>query len=153
MAAAANPAFGSYLPLSEITSGKALIDLVASASAIDFDYMEIGDETAADLMEKLDRLCQDREFPSNPADRIRLDIQATKLLGDLKAINLTVAGATYERTCHDVDESDGPGLSMLLATWEETCLVICVGTRGEIVDRADVEERMGKWTSGACQRL
>jgi transcriptional regulator with XRE-family HTH domain len=147
MAAAANPAFGSYLPLSEITSGKALIDLVASASAIDFDYMEIGDETAADLMEKLYRLCQDREVPSNPANRIRLDIQATKLLGNLKAINLTVAGATYERTCHDVDESDGPGLSMLLATWEETCLVIRVGTRGEIVDRADVEERMWKWTS------
>ena len=36
---------------------------------------------------------------------------------------------------------------MLLATWEETGLVIRVGTRGEIVDRADVEERKGKWTS------
>jgi hypothetical protein len=109
--------------------------------------MEIGDETTADLIEKLYRLCENREVPSKPAHRIRLDIQATKLLGDLKAINLTVAGGTYKRTCYDVDDSDGHGLAILLATWEETCLVIRVGTGGVIVDRADVEERMDKWTT------
>lgn len=36
---------------------------------------------------------------------------------------------------------------MLLARWDETCLVIRVGTEGVIVDRADVEARMGKWTN------
>jgi transcriptional regulator with XRE-family HTH domain len=36
---AAQVELGSYLPLTEITAGKALIDLAASSSAMDFDYM------------------------------------------------------------------------------------------------------------------
>ena len=36
---------------------------------------------------------------------------------------------------------------MLLATWDETCLVLRIGAGGAIVDRADVEARLGKWTT------
>src|SRR5262245_47304782 len=52
------PAVGSYLPLSLITSGKRLVDLMAGASAIDFDYMDIEDEAVADLLGRLYEFCQ-----------------------------------------------------------------------------------------------
>jgi transcriptional regulator with XRE-family HTH domain len=154
-AASTEPTVGSYLPLVEITSGKRLMDLIAASSAIDFDYMEIEDETIADLLGRFYKFCQprqDSEVPSNPSDRIRLDMEASKLLKELKANGLIVAGETYDRTAHEVlDDGDGP--SMLLATWEETCLVLRVGTGGVIIDRADVEARMDKWTNTNDPRI
>lgn len=36
---------GVYLPLVAITSGKRLVDMIAGASTIDFDYMDIEHET------------------------------------------------------------------------------------------------------------
>jgi transcriptional regulator with XRE-family HTH domain len=139
---------GSYLPLAEITSGKQLVDLMAASTAIDFDYMEIQDETVGNLLGQLYEFCrppQDFQVPSNPSDRIRLDIEAAKLLTELKAKGLTICGETYVRTGHEIDDENGTsGLAFLIAKWDETCLVLRAGTGGIIVDRADVEARMPK---------
>lgn len=146
----------SYLPLSALTSGKRLVDLIAGASAIDFDYMDIADEAVADLLGRFYEFCrprQDSEVPKNPADRIRLDMEASKLLKELDAHRLTVSGETYDRTGHEVDDDGGGGMAILLGTWDETCLVLRIGTGGVIVDRADVESRMGKWTNTSDPRI
>lgn len=146
----------SYLPLSAITSGKRLVDLIAGASAIDFDYMDIEDEAVADLLGRFYEFCRprhDRQVPTNPADRIRLDMDASKLLKELAAHRLTVSSETYDRTGHEVDDDGGGGMAILLGTWEETCLVLRIGTGGVIVDRADVESRMGKWTNTSDPRI
>jgi transcriptional regulator with XRE-family HTH domain len=155
-AASAEPTVGSYLPLVEITSGKRLVDLIVASSAIDFDYMEIEDETVADLLGCLYKFCQphqDSKVPSNPSDRIRLDMEASKLLKELKAKGLTIAGGTYDGTAHEVDDDGGGGMAILLGTWDETCLVLRAGTGGVIVDRADVEARMSKWTNTNDPRI
>lgn len=146
----------AYLPLAEITSGKRLVDLILGSAAIDFDYMEIDDETFADMLGDFFKFCQPRqefEAPANPSDRIRLDIEAAKFLKDLKSKGLTVAGGTYHRTCHEVDDDGGTDIAVLLATWEETCVVLRVGTGGLIVDRADVYASMGKWVSTNDSRI
>jgi transcriptional regulator with XRE-family HTH domain len=99
------PASGSYLPLSPITTGKRLVDLIASASAIDFDYMDIEDESTADLLGLLYEFCcphQASEVPSNPGERIRLDMEAMKFIRELAAKGLTLSGDTYVRTAHEV---------------------------------------------------
>jgi transcriptional regulator with XRE-family HTH domain len=148
-AATAEPAVGSYLPLVEITSGKRLVDLIAASTAIDFDYMEIEDETVADLLGCLYTFChshQDSKVSTNPSERIRLDMEASKLLRESKAQGLTIAGGTYDRTSYEVDD-EGEGMPMLLGKWDETCLVLRIGTGGIIVDRADVEAHMPKWTN------
>jgi len=146
----AGPAEGSsYLPLAEITSGKRLVDLMAAASAIDFDYMEIHEETIGDLLGRLYEFCrprQDFQVPSNPSDRICLDIEAAKFLIELKSKGLTISGETFVRTGHEVDDDDGTaGIPFLVAKWDETCLVLRIGTGGIIVDRADVEANLPKW--------
>jgi transcriptional regulator with XRE-family HTH domain len=151
------PAEGSYLPLAEITSGKRLVDLAATASAIDFDYMEIQDETTGELLGRLYELCrprQDYQVPSNPSDRIRLDIEAGKLLAELKAKGVAISGETYVRTGHEVDDDCGTSsLAILMAKWDETCLVLRAGTGGVIVDRADVEAHMPKWHNTSDPRI
>jgi hypothetical protein len=132
------------------------VDLIVVSSAIDFDYMEIEDETVADLLGSFYKFCQprqDSEVSSNPSDRIRLDMEASKLLKDLKAKGLTIAGGTYDRTGHEVDDDGGGGMAILLGTWDETCLVLRVGTGDVIVDRADVEARMSKWTNTNDPRI
>ena len=149
------PVEGSYLPLVEITSGKRLVDLMAASEAIDFDYMEIQDETVGDLLGRLYEFCcprKDFQIPSNPSDRIRLDIEAGKLLADLKAKGLTLSGETFVRTGHEVDDDDG-SLPMLLARWDETCLVMRVGTHGLVVERAEVEARLPKWYNTSDARI
>jgi transcriptional regulator with XRE-family HTH domain len=119
----AEPTEASYLSLAEITSGKELVDLVVTCSAIDFDYMEIQDATIGDLLGRLYELCRPREnFPDSPSDRIRLDIEAAKLLSELKGKGLTVSGETYIRTGYQVDETYA--LPLLLDQWDETCLVL-----------------------------
>ena len=150
------PTSGSYLPLSPVTSGKRLVDLIASASAIDFDYMDIEDEDAADLLGRLYEFCypsQNVEVPTNPSERIRIDMEATKLVNELGAKQLTISGGTYDRTAHEVDDDGGMGIAVLLAKWDETCLVLRIGTGGTLVDRADVEPRMDKWTSTSDPRI
>lgn len=150
------PVSGSYLPLALIASGKRLVDLIASASAIDFDYMDIEDESAADLLGRFYEFCrprQDFEVPANPGERIRLDMEATKLIKELGAKGLTISGETYDRTGHEVDDDGGAGMAILLGTWDETCLVLRIGTGGAIVDRADVEARMDKWTNTSDPRI
>ena len=149
-------ASGAYLPLAEITSGKRLVDFVLGSSAIDFDYMEIEDETLGDMLGSFYKFCQprqDSDVPSNPSERIRLDIEAAKLLRELKNKGLTVAGGTYDRTCHEIDDDAGGGMPILFGSWEETCLVLRVGTAGIIVDRADVYANMGKWTNTNDPRI
>jgi transcriptional regulator with XRE-family HTH domain len=155
-AASVESASGAYLPLAEITSGKRLVDFVLGSSAIDFDYMEIEDEALADLLGGFYKFCQprqDSDAPSNPSDRIRLNIEAAKHLKELKSRGLTVAGGIYDRTCHEVADDEDGSMPMLMAKWEETCLVLRVGTGGIVVDRADVYERMGKWTSTSDRRI
>jgi transcriptional regulator with XRE-family HTH domain len=150
------PTEGSYLPLTEITSGKRLVDLMATCSAIDFDYMEIQDVTIGDLLGRLYEFCRPREdfqVPANPSDRIRLDIDAAKLLTELKGKGLTLTGETYVRTGHEIDEDDGDGIPMLMGKWDETCLVLRVGTSGLIIDRADVEARLPKWYNTSDPRV
>jgi len=96
---------GAYLPLAEITSGERLVDYILESSAIDFDYMEIVDESLGDMLGGFYKFCQPRQdssAPSNPSDRIRLDIEAGTILRELKSKGLTVAGAAYDRTCHEV---------------------------------------------------
>jgi transcriptional regulator with XRE-family HTH domain len=153
----AEPAEGSYLPLVEITSGKRLVDLMATATAIDFDYMDIQDETIGDLLGRFYEFCcprQDFQVPSNPSDRIRLDIEATKLLMELKAKGLTISGETFVRTGHEVDDDCGmDSMPLLLAKWDETCLVLRVGTAGVIVDRADVEAHLPHWYNTSDPRI
>ena len=147
--ASAESSVDSYLPLREITFGKRLIDLIATSSAIDFDYMEVQDEAFADLLGRLFGFCsghQDIRVPANPSDRIRLDIEASKLLAELTPKGLTLSGETYDRTGYDVVD-EGDGMPMLLGTWDETCLVLRAGTGGVIVARADIYSRMGKWTN------
>ena len=61
-----DPTEGSYLPLTEITSGKRLVDLMATCSAIDFDYMDIEDATIGDLLGRLYEFCcprKDFQYP------------------------------------------------------------------------------------------
>ncbi len=155
-AASVESSSGAYLPLAEITSGKRLVDSILGSSAIDFDYIEIEDETLGDMLGGFYKFCQPRQdsaVPSNPSDRIRLDIEAAKLLRELKNKGLTVAGGTYDRTCHEIDDDAGGGVPILLATWEEICLVLRIGTGGMIVDRADVYPGMGKWTSTNDPRI
>ncbi len=48
-AASVESSSGAYLPFAEITSGKRLVDSILGSSAIDFDYMEIEDETLGDI--------------------------------------------------------------------------------------------------------
>jgi transcriptional regulator with XRE-family HTH domain len=155
--ASIEPSEGSYLPLAEITSGKRLIDLAAMASSIDFDYMEIQDESTADLLGQLYELCrprQDQQVPSKPSDRIRLDIEAGKLLTDLKAKGVTISSETYVRTGHEIDDDCGTSsLAILIGKWDETCLVLRVGTQGVIVDRADVEARLPQWYNTSDPRI
>jgi transcriptional regulator with XRE-family HTH domain len=155
--ASAEPADGSYLPLVEITSGKRLVDLMAASTAIDFDYMDIQDESIGGLLGRFYEFCcprQDFQVPSNPSDRIRLDIEAAKLLMELKAKGLTISGETYVRTGHEVDDDCGTdSMPFLLAKWDETCLVLRVGTNGVIVDRADVEANLPKWYNTSDPRI
>jgi hypothetical protein len=151
----AEPTEGAYLPLAEITSGKRLVDLIAASAAIDFDYMEIQDETVGDLLGRLYEFCRPREdiqVPANPSERIRLDIEASKLLSELRAKALTLSGETFVRTGHEVDDDDG-SLPLLLARWDETCLVLRVGTGGLVVDRAEVEVRLPKWYNTSDPRI
>jgi transcriptional regulator with XRE-family HTH domain len=153
--ASTEPTEGSYLPLAEITSGKRLVDLVAASAAIDFDYMEIQDETIGDLLGRLYELCRPREdfqVPLNPSERIRLDIEASKLLTELRAKALTLSGETFVRTGHEIDDDDG-SFPLLLARWDETCLVLRVGTGGLVVDRAEVEARLPKWYNTSDARI
>ena len=120
-AASVEPSSGAYLPLAEITSGKRLVDFILGSSAIDFDYMEIEDEALGDMLGGFYKFCQPRQdsaAPSNPSDRIRLDMEAGKLLRELKSKGLTVAGGAYDRTCHEVHDDDG-AMPMLLATWRK----------------------------------
>jgi transcriptional regulator with XRE-family HTH domain len=153
----AEPTEGSYLPLTEITSGKRLVDLMATCSAIDFDYMDIQDTTSGDLLGRLYEFCRPREdfqVPANPSDRIRLDIDAAKLLADLKGKGLTLTGEMYVRTGHEIDDDGGTSsLPILIAKWDETCLVLRVGTSGLIIDRADVEAHMPKWYTRVIHAL
>jgi len=149
------PVEGSYLPLAEITSGKRLVDLMAASGAIDFDYMEVQDETIGDLLGRLYEFCRPREdfqVPSNPSDRIRLDSVAGKLLVDLRGKGLTLSGDTFVRTGHEVDDDDG-SFPLLLAKWDETCLVLRIGTGGLVVDRAEVEARLPKWYNTSDPRI
>jgi hypothetical protein len=131
--------------------------MIASASAIDLDYMDIEDEVIADLLGRFYEFCrprQDREISTNPADRIRLDMEASSLLKELNAKGLTVTGETYNRTNHEIDEDCTlGGMPILLATWDEVCLVLRIGTGGITVDRADVEVRLGKWTNTSDPRI
>ena len=154
-ASAAPPPAGSYLPLSPITSGKRLVDLIARASTMDFDYMDIADEDSADLLGQIYEFCRPRQdmVPANPSERIRLDLGASKLIKDLAAKGLTLSGETYARTNYEVDDEEGAGMAILLGQWDETCLVLRIGTDGTVVDRADVESRMDKWTSTSDPRI
>jgi hypothetical protein len=119
--------------------------------------MDIQDETIGDLLGRLYEFCrprQDFQVPSNPADRIRIDIEAAKLLAELKGKGLTLSGETYVRTGHEVDDEDGTaGIPVLLAKWDEGCLVLRVGTGGFVVDRADVEAHMPKWYNTTDPRI
>jgi hypothetical protein len=80
-------------------------------------------------------------------------MEASKLLKELKAKSLTIAGGTYDRTWHEVDDDVDGSMAMLLAKWDETCLVLRIGTGGVIVDRADVEAHMTKWTNTNDPRI
>jgi transcriptional regulator with XRE-family HTH domain len=146
----------SFLPLAAITSGKQFVDLILQADALDFDYSEINDAALAELVDRLYRYCLPDDVPDvldNPAERIRKDMEASKLLKELAAAGLAVSGAAYERTCAEVDDIDGGAIPILLARWDETCLVIRVGADGLVVDRADVEARMEKWTESRDPRI
>jgi transcriptional regulator with XRE-family HTH domain len=146
--ASPEPAEGSYLPLAEITSGKRLVDLIAASSALDFDYVDIQDEEIGELLGQLFELCRPREdfeVPTNPSERIRLGIQVNKLLTELRAKGVTLSGETYVRTGHEVDDDCGTSVPFLIAKWDETCLVLRIGTGGMVIDHADVEARMPKW--------
>jgi transcriptional regulator with XRE-family HTH domain len=150
----AEPTEGSYLPLTEITSGKRLVDMMAICSVIDFDYMDIDDVTIGDLLGRLYEFCRPREdfqVPANPSDRIRLDIEVAKLLTELRGKGLTLTGETYVRTGHEIDPSFG--FDVLMAKWDETCLVLRVGTSGLIIDRADIEAHMPKWYNTSDPRV
>jgi transcriptional regulator with XRE-family HTH domain len=152
---AMEPVQGSYLPLVEIASCKRLVDLIAAAEAIDFDYMEIQDKTTGDLLGRLYEFCcprKDVQVPSNPSERIRLDIEAGKLLADLRARGLRLSGETFVRTGHEIDDEDA-SIPMVLARWDETCLVLRVGTGGVLVERAEVEARLPKWYNTTDPRI
>jgi hypothetical protein len=128
---------------------------MAASAAIDFDYMEIQDETIGALLGRLYEFCCPREefqVPPNPSERIRLDIEASKLLTELRGKGLTLSGETFVRTGHEVDDDDG-SLPLLLARWDETCLVLRVGTGGLVVDRAEVEARLPKWYNTSDPRI
>ena len=128
---------------------------MATSSAIDFDYMEVENEDVAELLGRLFEYCRPRggfEVPANPADRIRIDMETANLLKECRAKGLTVAGGTYERTNHEVDD-DFENMPVILAQWDETCLVLRIGTDGTLVERADVEARMGKWTNTSDPRI
>lgn len=146
---------GSYLPLAQITSGKRLVDLMASASVMDFDYLEVTDEASADLISGFYDFCGENlnSIPSAAGERIRLDIEAQKHIKELAKRGLTLSGEIYERTNYEVDDDGGAGMAILLAQWEETCLVIRIGTDGDLVDRVDVEARMSKWTNTSDPRI
>jgi transcriptional regulator with XRE-family HTH domain len=149
------PATGSYLPLAQITSGKRLVDLMASASVMDFDYLEVTDEGSADLISGFYDFCGANlnSIPSAAGERIRLDIEALKRIKELAKRGLTLSGEIYERTNYEVDDGGGAGMAILLAQWDETCLVIRIGTDSNVVDRADVEARMSKWTNTSDPRI
>lgn len=135
----APPPEADYLPLQPITSGKKLVDLVASAGGLDFDYSEIEDLEAADILGRLFAFCspsEERRIPRDPAARIRLDIEAGTLLKELAAKRLTVSGETCNVTHHEVDD-EGGSFAILLASWDETVLFLRIGTEGKHVDKAD----------------
>jgi transcriptional regulator with XRE-family HTH domain len=146
---------GSYLPLAQITSGKRLVDLMASASVMDFDYLEVTDEASADLISGFYEFCRTNlnSVLSAAGERIRLDMEALQRIKALATSGLTLSGEIYERTNYEVDDDGGTSMAILLAQWDETCLVIRIGTDSNVVDRADVEARMSKWTNTSDPRI
>jgi transcriptional regulator with XRE-family HTH domain len=132
-AASVEPSSGAYLPLAEITSGKRLVDLI------------LGSPQSTSIIWRLRTKCSATcsEASTNFASRARIPPRRRIL---------PIASASTSRRGGFSDDDDG-GMPMLLATWEETCLVLRVGTGGMIVDRADVYPGMGKWTNTNDPRI
>lgn len=137
-----------YLPLRVISSGRQLLAIIGTSSRLDFDFVEMDDLQQAELIERLYAFCHplgaDR-VPDDPIARVKQELEAAQLLKEISTMKLVVTGGTFELTGYEIDDDCGAGQPILMGQWEETCGVIRVGTNRELVDRAYVLERLGKW--------
>lgn len=127
-----------YLPIREVVSGKTLIEMLAASNAIDLDYGEVRDEATADVLGAFYDFCtahMGNDVPEHPAQRVRLELEAGRRLKTLRDKGLTVAGDIYTRTNYEVDDMPGEP-PIVLATWDDICVAIRIGTDGIVVDRA-----------------
>jgi predicted nucleotide-binding protein len=130
---------GVYLPLEKITSGKQLVDILGQIQSLDFDYQDVDDETKIVLITELHEICTPKADLRDISERFSLGKTITALLNKFESQALAVSAATFVRTCHDVDDEDS-GMPILMAKWDETCLVLRVHRLDESVISADVSK-------------
>lgn len=126
-----------YLPLERIASGKQLIDLMEEAQTVDFDYLEVDTEAAVKLITDLHELCEPAPSKGTISERFARGRVAASLLKGLEGEGLALFAAAFVRTCHEVDDEDG-GMAVLMAKWDETCLVVRVSRVDQLAMRASV---------------
>ena len=137
----------AFLPLQAIVTGRQLLSIIVSSSRLDFEFAETDNLQEAELIEQLYTTCNPvgaSRLPTGPMAQVKLELQLTTLLQAMGAKRLVVNGAKFEIKAHEVDDEDS-GMLILMGQWTETCGVIRVGVNQTSIDRAYIEEKLGKW--------
>lgn len=138
-----------YLPLDEISGGRALAGVLHNAGRLDFDYEELETLDQANEVEALHSFCTrliEEGMAISPIVRTARDLEAKAILSRLQRWGFVVSGSAFDVRCHEIDEEDGMNISVCYGQWDERCAVIRVGIGG-LVKRAYVLERLGKYES------
>lgn len=137
-----------YLPLEPIRTGRQLVSLISRGEALDFGFVELNDLAQAELVEQLQSWCSPLgtiRIAAGPVAQVRLELEATEMLKTMAERGLNISGASFHVTAYDVDDDCGAGQPILFGQSEYVCVVLRVGTRNELVDRAHVMDGLGKW--------
>lgn len=137
-----------YLPLDSIRTGRQLVSLIGRSESLDFGFVELTDLEQAELVEQLQALCVPlgaQRIPTGAVAQVKLELETNQLLKTMAERGLVVTGASFTITAYEVDDDCGAGQPILMGQWEYVCAVLRVGSRDELVDRAYVMDRLGKW--------
>jgi len=137
-----------YLPLSVITTGRQLLDIIGRSSRLDFDFAELASLDQAEQIEALQAFCEPlgaERIPTAAVARMKLELEAKDVLVAISTKDLVVTGGTFSLTCYEIDEEGFGGVMIMDGQWEETCGVLRVSPRRSPIERGYVMDQLGKW--------
>jgi transcriptional regulator with XRE-family HTH domain len=139
-----------YVPLDRISTGRALVALLRRGRNVDFGFCEldsIDDARAIQLLQELCEAIAAIEAPLRPVDQVVRELEAKCHLDGLASKGFHVGGGNFDVQCYDVDDDEYGGISILMAQWIETRVVLRVGRDLASISRAFVMDGLGEYES------